>query len=289
MIHIYFTTEDGAELYYDVKGPENGRPIFFLHGWSVSSALFSEQIPPLVKNGYKVILMDSRRHGKSDMDTKFVEIHKDNLLDLMLNDFKDFLKHLGLQDTKYMLVGHSAGGAISALQSTSDENVEALAIITSSYTISENPAMALLWELVPQALELLYNRYLRTGYKLLLRSRAVIYSLSLSLNQPIEKIRSWIEDILTIPKQQLILEYKQFKRHNIKENLKDVKCPTVIISAALDLITPAVMSKTMHEIIPDSELHTIQNAGHLAMIEQKEEVNEILLNFIKRKYPSNSN
>jgi len=233
--------------------------------------------------------MDSRRHGKSDMDTKFIEIHKDNLLDLMLNDFKDLLVHLNLENSKYMLIGHSAGGAVSALLSTSDKNVEALAIITSSYTISENPAIALVWELVPQALDLLYNKFLRTGYKLLLRSRAVIYSLSVSLNQPIKKIRSWIEDILVIPKQQLILEYKHFKRHNIKENLKEVKCPTVIIAAALDLITPAVMSKTMHKMIPNSELHMIQNAGHLAMIEQKEEVNEILLKFIRKSYPKNNN
>ena len=284
---IYFIAEDGTKLYFEVHGPEKGKPIFFLHGWGISSALFSEQVPPLVELGYKVILMDSRRHGKSEMGEECIEIYKDNLLDLMYLDFKELRKFLKING-KYMLVGHSAGGAISALISTFEpENVEALAILTSSYTISENPAMLLIWEMVPLFVQAIYNRYLRSGYKLVLRSRPVIYSLSMALDQPVDKIRAWIEDFLVIPRQQLILEHKNFLRHNIKKNLKDVKCPTVIIAGSLDLITPAIMSKTMHEIIPNSELHIIQNAGHLAMIEQKDEVNEILVNFVKNYYPVN--
>ena len=232
--------------------------------------------------------MDSRRHGKSEMDIKCVEIYKDNLLDLMYSDFKDLRKHLKING-KYMLVGHSAGGAVSALISTYEpENVEALALLTSSYTISENPAMLLIWEMVPLFVQAIYNKYFRSGYKLILRSKAVIYSLALALDQPVEKIRAWIEDFLVIPREQLLLEHKNFLRHNIKNILKDIKCPTLIISGSLDLVTPAIMSKTMHELIPNSELHVIQNAGHLAMIEQKEEVNEILINFISKNYKNNS-
>ncbi|NHI91112.1 MAG: alpha/beta hydrolase [Candidatus Lokiarchaeota archaeon] len=284
MFFIYFIADDGAQLYYEVHGPENGKPIFFLHGWGISSALFSEQVTPLKELGYKIILMDSRRHGKSDMDKRCIEIYKDNLLDLMYSDFKALRKFLNING-KYMLLGHSAGGAISALIATFEpQNVEALVMLTSSYTISENPAILIIWEMVPLFVQAIYNKYFRSGYKLVLRSRPVIYTLAMSLDQPIDKIRSWIEDFLVIPREQLLLEHKNFLRHNIKDKLKNIKCPTLIIAGALDLVTPKIMSKTMHELIHNSELHVIQNAGHLAMIEKKDEVNNILVNFVKKNY-----
>ncbi|MHA1145096.1 MAG: alpha/beta fold hydrolase [Candidatus Helarchaeota archaeon] len=279
-----YRTPDGARLFYDIKG-DGEKPIFFLHGWGISSAFFSEQVEPLMSNGYKIILLDSRMHGKSEKNQSVIpEIYKDNLLELMLDDFFNFKKELGI-DGDYMLFGHSAGGAVSACIANKDpKHVKALAIINSSYTISENPAIILLWELVPLFVRALYNPYIRNGYKMVLRSKSIQYSLSLALDIPLANLQAWINDILTIPRQALVLEYMNLKRVNIKDIMKSITCPTLIVASDLDLITPAIMSKTIHELIHDSELHVIKNAGHLAMIEQKEEFNSILLDFLKRHY-----
>ena len=279
-----FVTPDGANLHYEIFG-DGGKPIVFLHGWGVSSAFFSEQIPPLTENGYRTILLDSRMNGKSEKQTSIIpEIYKDNLLELLLEDFFDFKEFIGL-DEPYMIFGHSAGGAISACITTMDpENVKALAIINSSYTISENPAILVLWELVPLFVRAIYNPHIRNAYRMVLRTKTVQYSLSLSMDLPLSNIQAWIDDVLTIPKQALLLEYKNIKRTNIKEKLAQIRCPTLVVSSDLDLVTPAIMSKTIHKIIPQSEFYLIKNAGHLAMIEQKEKFNDILLNFLKNHY-----
>ncbi|MDD1778501.1 MAG: alpha/beta hydrolase, partial [Candidatus Helarchaeota archaeon] len=41
-----------------------------------------------------------------------------------------------------------------------------------------------------------------------------------------------------------------------------------------------------HARIPNSELHIIKNTGHLAMVERPSEVNNYLVDFLKREYPS---
>lgn len=282
-----FITDDGAKLFYEVHGKTNSKPVILLHGWGVGSVFFSEQIPSLVREGYKVITMDARSHGKSDKDSLYYEQYKDQLLDLMYMDFKNLLYHLDMKE-KFTLIGHSAGGGISLVFGSLTELKEKIAsiiLINSAYTISENPSTLLLWELVPIFVNVMYNRLLRTGYKLILLSNGTITALSLALNQPREKIRSWLDDILNIPKEALISEYKNFKRYNLKEHLKDIKCPTLIIGGELDMITPVYMSTIMAKEIPNSELFIIKNAGHGAMIEQASQVNKIIISFLRKNYP----
>src|SRR6187402_2713439 len=52
----------GIKMYYEIYG--SGAPLLFIHGNGGSIKDFSAQIPYFSKN-YKVILADSRAHGKS--------------------------------------------------------------------------------------------------------------------------------------------------------------------------------------------------------------------------------
>jgi len=285
---MYFQAEDGANLYYEINGPKKGRPILFLHGWGVGSSFFSEQIPVLVNEGYRVITMDARGHGKSDKDSKYVKRYEDQLLDLMYSDFKDLLNHLGLKK-QFTLIGHSAGGGISLVFATQTElrkKISTMVLINSAYTISEHASVLLLWELIPLFVNVIYNPVLRSGYKLILRSEATISALSLALQRPRSNVKGWIEDLISIPKQQLIREYQNFKRYNIKKHLKDVKCPTLIIGADLDMLTPLYMSKFMAKEIPNAELFVVKNAGHGAMIQQPRLINKKIIEFLRKHFPA---
>ncbi|MHA1132083.1 MAG: alpha/beta fold hydrolase, partial [Candidatus Helarchaeota archaeon] len=79
---MYFENA-GAHLYYEDHGNKTGRPLFLLHGWAISSVFFSEQIPVLVKKGYRVITWDWRGHGKSEWNGSLQTISsKEELLEL---------------------------------------------------------------------------------------------------------------------------------------------------------------------------------------------------------------
>ena len=44
----------------------SGRPVVLIHGWPLSGASWSEQVPALQADGYRVVSYDRRGFGRSD-------------------------------------------------------------------------------------------------------------------------------------------------------------------------------------------------------------------------------
>lgn len=59
--------------------------------------------------------------------------------------------------------------------------------------------------------------------------------------------------------------------------------PVLIISSLQDHIVPSLCSIQTHTMLPNSTLRLIKNAGHLSNIEQKNEFNSIVKDFLKLK------
>jgi len=93
----------GIKMYCEVYG--EGKPLFMIHGNGGSISSFSNNIPYFSKK-YKVIVVDSRAHGKS-VDTK------DSLsFEMMADDFAALLDAMHID--KSYVIGWSDGG-INAL------------------------------------------------------------------------------------------------------------------------------------------------------------------------------
>lgn len=71
-------------------------------------------------------------------------------------------------------------------------------------------------------------------------------------------------------------------RHNLGEELMNVKQPTLLIWGNNDTITPPFVAREFNRLIPNSELHFIDKCGHAPMMEQPEEFNVILDKFLKK-------
>lgn len=98
----YFTTDDGAKVYYDVEG--EGHPIIFIHGVLVNSK-FWEQNVEVLKGSFKVITMDMRGHGFT-MDEHVPTYTTARIA----HDLKQLIDHLALEDVT--LIGWSTGGYV---------------------------------------------------------------------------------------------------------------------------------------------------------------------------------
>jgi pimeloyl-ACP methyl ester carboxylesterase len=59
---------DGARIWFAAIGV--GSPVILLHGGDASSDYWGDQIPALLAGGHRVILIDSRGHGRSTRDTR---------------------------------------------------------------------------------------------------------------------------------------------------------------------------------------------------------------------------
>lgn len=71
-------------------------------------------------------------------------------------------------------------------------------------------------------------------------------------------------------------------RHNLGEELRDIKIPTLLVWGLNDTVTPPMVGEEFHKLIPNSELHFVDKCGHAPMMEQPDEFNQILHPFLQK-------
>lgn len=71
-------------------------------------------------------------------------------------------------------------------------------------------------------------------------------------------------------------------RNNLGEELNNIKQPTLLIWGNNDIVTPPFVAREFQRLIPNSELHFVDNCGHAPMMEVPQEFNSILHKFLKK-------
>src|SRR5262249_33636857 len=94
------TTKDGVQIFYKDWG--QGQPIVFHHGWPLSSDDWDTQMLFFLQQGYRVVGIDRRGHGRSS------QVSGGHDMDHYAADAAAVVEHLDLRDAIH--VGHSTGG-----------------------------------------------------------------------------------------------------------------------------------------------------------------------------------
>jgi pimeloyl-ACP methyl ester carboxylesterase len=63
-----YIENNGASIWYAAYG--SGSPVILLHGGMGNSGNWGYQVPALIERGYRVVVIDSRGHGRSTRDTQ---------------------------------------------------------------------------------------------------------------------------------------------------------------------------------------------------------------------------
>jgi pimeloyl-ACP methyl ester carboxylesterase len=85
----------------------------------------------------------------------------------------------------------------------------------------------------------------------------------------------------SIPKcMRMIAIAKSAQRHNMAKELENIKVPTLLIWGLNDTITPAYVAHEFHRLLPNSQLHFIDQCGHAPMMEHPDRFNHIYQQFI---------
>ena len=93
-------TKDGVEIFYKDWG--RGQPIVFHHGWPLSSDNWDAQMMFFVHQGYRVVGIDRRGHGRSS------QVSDGHDMDHYAADAAAVVEHLDLRSAVH--IGHSTGG-----------------------------------------------------------------------------------------------------------------------------------------------------------------------------------
>ena len=100
-----YVDHDGARIWHATYG--SGSPVILLHGGLGHSCNWGYQVPALVGSGHRVVLIDSRGHGRSTRDLRPF------MYELMASDVLAVMDALHLE--KAAIVGWSDGACIALI------------------------------------------------------------------------------------------------------------------------------------------------------------------------------
>lgn len=98
----YAKTQDGVNIFYKDWGSHDAQPIVFHHGWPLSADDWDNQMMFFLAQGYRVVAIDRRGHGRSD------QVSDGHDMDHYAADVDAVVKSLDLQNAIH--IGHSTGG-----------------------------------------------------------------------------------------------------------------------------------------------------------------------------------
>ena len=130
-----FVTANGLRFFAQDEGA--GDPVILLHGFPDTSAVWREQIPALVAAGYRVIAPDLRGRGQTDRPDGVAEYALSN----SVADVAALMETLGL--ARAHIVGHDWGAAVAWLfAALQPQRVERLAVLSVGHPATrERPTL----------------------------------------------------------------------------------------------------------------------------------------------------
>lgn len=257
-------TLNGVTTSYDDFGTGD-MPIIFIHGFPFDKSMWEGQMEYLKKN-HRVIAYDIRGYGKSSAgeDEQSIRLFADDLLNLMD----------ALHIEKAIVCGFSMGG-YTLLSATSRyaQRFEALILCDTQCIADSTELKEKRNEIIAQVKAGKINDFTET----FLGSVFCPESMHLK-SEIVEKARTIILNTSPLTIAGGLAAISQ--RWETFTTLNEITVPTLILCGKEDNVTPVEQAELMHKNIENSELHIIENAGHMSNLEQPEQFNKYLGNFI---------
>lgn len=260
-----FAKVNDINLYYELKG--KGEPIVFLSGFSTNRETWRNYSDRL-SSQYQTLILDNRGAGESDAPPPPYTI------EMMAEDTAALMDHVGIKEAT--MVGSSMGTAIIQTLALRHPSKVKKGILISPF--AKLPLTALMKsETVGKLLE--------AGVPLNLVIESVIpwlYS-NAFLNDG-DRAKNKSQEMLENPFPQkpegYLGQLTALKAFDLRDQVGDIQAEMLLIAGAEDLSTPLYCSHFLNENLPQNTLKVFENVGHMAHVEQRDKVFEVILNFL---------
>jgi pimeloyl-ACP methyl ester carboxylesterase len=246
---------NGARIFYQMSG--QGQPMFLIHGYPLSGALFSRVRDALAAQ-YQVITIDQRGYGMSESPDV-----PDNIA-IYAKDALAVMDQLNLD--KAIIGGHSMGGPVTLeMYKTAPDRFAGMILID---TIAA-PATAIeagLWNGFATYAEQngIDMMYVNALMKNMLTGKTRV-------NDPAQ-VNYLTAVIKQASKNGAIGGAKALAtRPDYTQTLSQIQVPTLVFVGVDDQIYPVMISQMMQQAIPGAQLLTIPGTAHAAIFEAPDE------------------
>ncbi len=262
---------NGIELHYVIDDATGGRGpwLTLSHSLGCNISMWDEQAALLAQR-FRVLRFDSRGHGLSGAPPG------PYTLEQLAEDVHGLFAALGIERTHW--IGLSMGGMIGATYALAHPAVFQSLVLAD--TTSKRP---------PNALEM-WGERIRTaragGMEAVVESTLVRWFTEPFRNSRPEVMARIAADIRSTPVEGFAGCCEAIARVDLLHRLPEILCPVLVMVGDQDHGTPPAMARQIHENLPGSELVIIADASHLSNIEQPEQFNRAVLDFLAVHAPA---
>lgn len=166
---------------------------------------------------------------------------------------------------RIVFVGHSMGSAIALwLALEAPQQVGGLVLIGAAAELKVNPAL-----IASAANPANFSQTVET-----------VIHWSFSHQTPSQLTRLATRRMLEASPSLLQGDFLACDSFNVQARLPEIHCPTLVVCGEEDKMTPPISARSLAENIAGASLEIIPSAGHMAMIEQPQAVEQILVDFL---------
>ena len=241
-----YATLNGAEIAYAVTGPGTGEPVVLVHGGDANSEHWAFQVATLADQ-YRVILLDSRGHGRSPYNGETMTYAQ------LADDVLALLDLLGVERTH--LVGWSDGGIIGIdLALRHPERLRKVVAFGANADLD--------------------------GYRKEFGDEVAILSAFGAHNDP-DYAR-----LSPAPEQYkaMIVALRQMwetEPNYSADELRTITTPFLIMAGAHEEVIAELHTRYLAETIPGAELALLPNCGHFGLMQEPAAFNAAMLAFLR--------
>lgn len=279
---VQFVTVRGLKLAYRETGSPDNPPMVLLHGLAETSAFFWRPLIARFVDHYHIIAFDLLGHGDSDAPARGYEVERQADL------FRRAIRKLNLN--RVVLVGHSLGGVIAArLAINAPRLIERLVLYDAPLSAGPRQNIMMFGRNVPFTAIMLMGSAvlpqrlarialslipLRLTTRMILRRWRVPYDDNRLNNEFLDHaVRNSGLALMQCARSAYI-------RHNLIRDVKHLRVPTCMIVGDSDLLLPVESAQRIAKLLPNCTLAIIEEASHVALIDQPEQFNQALEQFL---------
>lgn len=250
-------TSNGRAIGFEESGGGGAVPIVFLHGVGSDKSVWRPQLAHFGRER-RAVAFDYPGYGDSDPAPEGTT--RDDYASAIFSAMDE----LGID--RAHVCGLSLGGVIAIAMSHADPDRCASLILADTFAVHPDG-------------KAIYERSLAASGDLRATAEARVDVL---LAQPADPaVRSEVvETMARIESAAYRIGAEAVWLADQRDRARDIRVPTLILCGTEDRVTPPQLSNELADLIPGSRLMLIENAGHLGNLEQPDDFNRAIEQFV---------